>query len=121
MGELDERGTAPGVDDPVWGFEVLFAAEGAEGFEVLRLQEEGVGELVTVDEEGRRKGEVGVESAGGLRWGEGAGGESEVEFGMEACWVLERGCDGELRGGGRKRVVARGEGEHRRAWMGLLA
>ena len=50
--EFEECGAAPGVDDPVWGFEVLFAAEGAEGFEVLRLEEEGVGELVAVNEEG---------------------------------------------------------------------
>lgn len=52
MRNLKQRRTPPSIYNPVRGFEVLLAAESAERDEVLRLQEEGVGELVAVDEEG---------------------------------------------------------------------
>jgi hypothetical protein len=121
VSEFEERCASPGVEYPVWGFEVLLAAEGAESFEVLRFEGEGVGELVAVDEEGGGEGEVSVKSARRLGWGEGLCRECEVEFGMEACWVLERGCDRELGEGGWERVVARGKREHRRAWMIIVS
>lgn len=37
VSELKEGCRTPGIDDPVWSFEILLAAERAEGFEVLRL------------------------------------------------------------------------------------
>lgn len=52
VSELEERCRTPCVDNPVWSFEVLLTAQSTEGFEVLRLQEEGVGELIAVDEKG---------------------------------------------------------------------
>lgn len=55
-GELEEQGGAPFRDGPGWGLEVGFAGEGADGVEVFGGEEEGVGELVFVDEEGGGEG-----------------------------------------------------------------
>jgi len=121
MSEFEQRRTAPSIDYPVWRFEVLLATESTQGFEVLRFEEEAVGELVAVDEKGGGEGEVRMESARRLRWGQRACRESEVEFWVQACRVLERGCEIELCEGRWERVVAGGEGEHRWAWIGGLA
>ncbi len=51
---------------PNGGFEVGGGGrESAEGEEVVRFEEIGLGELVFVGEEGGGEGEVGVEGAGG--------------------------------------------------------
>lgn len=53
---MEEGGCSPLGDLPGWGFEVGGAGEVGEGGEVFGSKEEGVVELVGVDEEGGWKG-----------------------------------------------------------------
>jgi hypothetical protein len=62
-----------------------------------------------------------VQSTRWLGWCERAGGKGEVELGMEACRVLEGCCDRLLRLSSWERMVARREGEQRRALEKMLA
>lgn len=89
--ELDESGAAPLGDDPVWGLEVGGAGEAAEAGEVFGSQEEGVVELVFVDEEVRGECEMGVQSAGWVGWRKMLFWEGEGKSWMEACGV-GKGC-----------------------------
>ena len=58
--DLEQRGTAPFPNNPVRCFEIGGASDGAEGMQVLGGEEEGIGELVFVDEEIGWQCEVGV-------------------------------------------------------------
>lgn len=81
-------------DEPVWCFEVGGPGEAAEGLDVLGAQEEGVVELVFVDEEVGRESKVGMQFAAGVWAGEVVGGEGEGEGRVQAGGVREGGCVG---------------------------
>lgn len=55
MRELEESNAAPLGDNPVWGFQVGGACVSENVAQVMGREEEGIRELVLVQEEGRRE------------------------------------------------------------------
>lgn len=107
-GELEEHGAAPRGDGVVRGLKVRGAADGAQGGEAVRCEDERVGEGVGVEEECGGEREGGVQATRGVGGLGGGGGERDAEGGVQAGGGVEGDAEGV---GGGEGVVARGEGE----------
>lgn len=55
MRELEESNATPLGDNPVWGLQVGGACVSKNVAQIVGREEEGIGELVLVEEEGRRE------------------------------------------------------------------